>query len=457
MNTDQHHQIAGQVRQALTGLGHCYQTQDGQVVEVAFRSIRANDRWLLLEVDTNRLPRRVSIPALETPSVLTHLSAVVHRPVSRLNTVGLSYCIDLDPQPKQQRSPLPRVVDLPPSPDGLSWAWPFGRDRDGLDVWRSLATTSHLLVGGKSGSGKTSFIHAGLVALLRRHGPDELRLVLVDPKVVELTQYAGLPHLGDLGIATDPGQAAQAASWLAGEVERRQALFASVGARSLRQYNSRDDVDPLPLALGVFDEFIDLSLSWGVKSQPFAELIRVASKGRAFGVLLLLSTQHPRSDVIDSLARENAGVRVALKVDTVHQSRAILGVAGAECIPSAIPGRLGVLGLGDGLRPLQGFHVDDATINATVERWRSATPSPLSSAERSFVEYAVERLDGRFNLQALYDVHKGTDCHLSWRQVRALGQRWELRGWLSPGVDATSARTVTPELLRLTGQGRAAV
>lgn len=438
------HEFATKIRAALTGLGFAYTTKRGDLVEVAYRKLkRAGDRYALLEVDTGRLPPRVSIPDIEAPKVLTHLSAVVGRPVKRLNTIGLTYVIQL--QPPAPAKPWPSRVALPATPpDGLAYGWPFGVTRAGEAVWGDLLKTGHLLIGGKPGSGKSTAINAGLIALLRRHGPDALRLLLVDPKAVELWPYAGIPHLAQ-PVATTPDEAADRVTWLVGELARREAIFKAAGSKSLADFN-RKAVAPLPLLLAVFDEVTDLVLQWGgPKAPPFLELIRVSSKGRAFGIVLLLATQNPKADILDTALRENSGTRVAFKVDTAAQSRSILGQPGADALPHGRPGRCLIAGEDD-LAQLQGFKVEDRDVAALVDHLRAATVSPLADREVALVAFARDHLGGAFKLQALYDHFKGV---WSWRQLAKLGRAWEARGWLTKPVDATSPRLLTEGLLKL--------
>lgn len=443
---------ADRLRRGLTGLGFSYQTKGGYLLEVGFaRLARAGDRWLVCEVDCRNLPPRVNVARLEAPEVLTHLSAICGHPVRRLNTVGLSYVIELRPPPPAK--PLPARVELPDqAPQGLAYAWPFGVDRNGAEVWGDLLKTNHVLVGGKTGAGKSTFVNAGLVALLRAHTPATLHLLMIDPKSVELWPYAGIPHLIRPPI-TDPDEAAEAIAWLVGELGRREALFKAAGAKSLAAYNAQA-VDPLPLLLTVIDEATDLVFAWGgPKSPPLVELIRVSSKGRAFGCLLLLATQNPKAEILNTAITGNMGVRVALKVDTGDHSRVILGRSGAEDLPAGRPGRLVAAGLGGDLRVLQGFAVEENQVADLVDGLRTSEVSPLSAQEADLVVFARDHLDGAFKLSALYDHFRGV---WSWRQLQKVGRQWEVRGWLTRPTDAVSPRFLTPEVLHLVdGRGGA--
>ena len=445
-------EYARRIQKGLTDLGFAYPTKAGDLVEVSFSKVAIRQdaqkvaRYVTVEVDTLRLPPRVSIPRIETPDVLGHLSAIVGKPVSKLNSVGLTFAVILQPPPP--RKPLPRRVDLPrEAPGGLAYPWPFGVDPEGREVWADLAQTGHLLIGGKPGAGKSTFVNAGLVSLLRRHpDPATLAFVMIDPKTVELWPYAGLDHLA-FPVATTPEDAAEAVTWLVGEVARREALFKTAGVKRLADYN-RKAGEPLPLVVAVVDEVTDLVVTWGgPKSPPFGELVRVSSKGRAFGVVLLLATQNPKADILDTAVRENSGVRVGLKVDTLTQSKSILGQAGAELLPHKTPGRLVVVGLeGAGLQVLQGFALDDDDVGDLVAGLKTSPVSPLSRDEADLVVFARDHLGGAFKLADVYDEFKG---RVSYRRLKDLGRQWEARGWLSKPVDAVSPRFLTDDLLRL--------
>ena len=445
-------EYARRIRKGLSDLGFAYETKAGDTVEVSFkrvairRDLAQTPRYVTCEVDTLRLPPRTSVARMETPDVLTHLSAVVGKPVSKLNSIGLTFAVILQAPPPAK--PLPRRVELPiEAPAGLAYPWPFGVDREGREVWADLSKTGHLLIGGKPGAGKSTFVNAGLLSLLRRHpDPSTLALVLIDPKTVELWPYAGLPHLV-APVATTPDEAAAVVTFLVGEVARREALFKAAGVKNLTAYNAQAG-EGLPLLLAVVDEVTDLVVTWGgPKSPPFGELVRVSSKGRAFGVVLLLATQNPKADILDTAVRENSGTRVALKVDTLTQSKSILGRSGAELLPHKTPGRLAVAGLeGSGLQVLQGFAVDDDEVADLVARLKTSTVSPLSDLEDDLVAFARDHLGGAFKLAALGDEFKG---RVSYRKLKDLGRQWEARGWLSKPVDAVSPRFLTDDLLRL--------
>jgi hypothetical protein len=400
----------------------------------------------VLEVDVQRLPPRVSIHKLTSPDTLHHLTAVVGKPVHKLNTTGLTYCIELQPR-GVRRLPTRVHLDLDARPPG-AYMVPIGQGRDRAE-WRSLLDTSHILVGGESRSGKSTWLNALLVALLSTHTPDELRLALVDPKGVEFAPFGGVPHLVQ-PVATTPRTASAVMSWLIAEMDRRQALFAGVYARNLHAYNERvrargEDEAALPLILAVIDEVSDIALQCGLRSAFYQNLIRLSSKGAAFGLILVLAAQNPKAEVLNTLIRGNMSTRIAFRVSGADHSRTILGCGGAQKLPRTIRGRM-MARLDESLVELQGFYVPDEAVLALARRWVEAHAIQLSPVERDLVRYAREELGGAFPIGRLYERFKG---RISYRQLSKLGRRWEHTGWLSPPASVVEARRVTDELWAL--------
>ena len=436
--------IGAKLLASLDRLGFTHQDQDGRVFAVTFRDVTIfGDKFITYEVDVERL-WRIAVTDLAASKVIDHMKAITKRPVAADTRHGLAYAVMLKtPEPPK---PWPGHVALPEPPEDLAYPWPFGVDRNGQAHWGDLLKTGHLLIGGKPGAGKSTAINAGLVSLLRRHSPETLRLVLVDPKAVELSPYAGIPHLA-LPVATKPETAEDVVTWLVNEVERREALFTSAGVKKLTDYNKAKGIAPLPLVLAVIDEVTDLVIQWGgAKSAPFLELVRVASKARAFGVVLCLATQNPKADILDTSLRENTGTRIAFKVDLASHSRVILGQSGAETLPPGRPGRLVTDHDGRGLKMLQGFEIADQQVADLVAQLRDKEPSPFSPIEAALIAFARDRNGGAFNLGDLYVEFKGL---ISWRKLQKLGRQWEARGWLSKPADAVSPRRLTGELQKL--------
>jgi DNA segregation ATPase FtsK/SpoIIIE-like protein len=364
--------------------------------------------------------------------------------VHKLNTTGLTYCVELQPRQKR-RLPTDVKLDLSSRPHG-AYMVPLGQNVDGAE-WRSLFETSHILVGGESRSGKSTWLNAMLVAFLSTYAPQELELALIDPKGVEFTPFDGIPHLVK-PVAITPHQASTVTSWLVAEMDRRRELFSGVYARNLTAYNQRatkSGASTLPLILVVIDEVSDIALQAGLNSTFYKNLIRLSSKGAAFGLILVLATQNPKAEVLNTLIRGNMSTRIAFRVTSSEHSRTILGRSGAQDLPRTIRGRMMVRMEGS-LVQLQGFRVEDEDVLALTRRWVQAGVPTLLPVERAMVVYAQETLDGAFPIQRIYEKFKGQISH---RQLVKLGQRWEHNGWLSPPQSVVDPRRITEELWQI--------
>lgn len=438
-------EAAERIRTALTRLGLCYRTKNDDLIEISYRQLGVvGDQFGVLEVDVQRLPPRVSIGKLTHPETIHHLTAVVGKPVHKLNTTGLTYCIELQPRGKR-RLPTSVELDMRARPMG-DYMIPIGQGLDKAE-WRSLYETSHILVGGESRSGKSTWLNATLTALLSTYTPEMLRLALIDPKGVEFTPFEGIPHLVK-SVATEPHSASVLTSWLVSEMDRRRDLFAGVFARHLRAYNqcvSERGEKPLPLILVVIDEVSDIALQAGLNSEFYRNMIRLSSKGAAFGLIMILATQNPKAEVLNTLIRGNMSTRIAFRVASPEHSRTILGRTGAQELPRTIRGRL--LARMDGaLTELQGFRVPDEAVLALARHWAERDSPTLSELERSLVVYAQEELGGEFPIARIAEAFKGQISH---RQLTKLGRRWEQNGWLTEPASVVEPRRITEALLKM--------
>lgn len=410
--------------------------------------ITDDDQCVIVVLDTRTLPTTVRPTDLEDPRLLAALSEATGADVRALRgrAIGRDFPFGYLVQPRTvMPARLPDRAELGDPPVTLDYPVPFGVDADGQAVWRDLMGLGHLLLGGQPGGGKSTLINAILVSLLRRHGPATLQLTLVDPKAVELSFYRELPHLAR-PVATDAEQAVDVVDFLVAEMTRREQLLVAARVKDLARYNAQA-AEPLPVLLAVFDEVTDLVLTWGgSETEPFRQLTRVASKGRALGIHLLLATQNPKAKILDTAIRELCSLRVAFKVDTALHSKSILGRSGAEQIPPGKPGRMWVGGLSAELAALQGFVVDDDAVSEVVRRWRTGVATPLTEIEARLVLLAAEKLGGDFTINRLFLM---SDRLLPQNKLTKLAKLWEARGWLSEPASATSPRRVTPALLEL--------
>ena len=269
-------------------------------------------------------------------------------------------------------------------PDANDWTLPvgLGKDISGRAVFFDLSEMPHLLVAGTTGSGKSVMLNGLLTSLLLTTDPRQVKMVLIDPKRVELTLFGRVPHL-ITPVVTDVKKAANALGWGVAEMERRYEVLERMGVRSLEGYNDRADV-PMPYVVVVIDELADLMMQAGAKVED--AIIRLAQKARAVGIHLVVATQRPSVDVITGMIKANVPSRIAFAVSSQVDSRVIMDNPGAEAL----------LGMGDMLykpvsaaRPsrVQGAFISEAEVDRVV----SATAEAASGrAEARFVEEVTE-------------------------------------------------------------------
>ena len=267
--------------------------------------------------------------------------------------------------------------DLPQAASPLA-VW-LGKDISGTAVWADLARMPHILIAGTTGSGKSGCINTILTSVLLRATPDEVRMILVDPKRIELGFYESIPHLLT-PVVSNPKQAAAALANVVGEMERRYERMSIFRARGLPEMNralrARGE-HPLPYLLVVIDELADLMM---ISPQEVEDcVIRLAQKSRAVGIHLVLATQRPSVDVITGMIKANVPSRIAFAVSSQTDSRVILDQSGAETL----------LGQGDmlfkplgtsRLQRLQGAYVSEEEIALVVEQCRAQRPQELDES-----------------------------------------------------------------------------
>ncbi|MCO7252059.1 DNA translocase FtsK 4TM domain-containing protein [Pseudoalteromonas sp. Ps84H-4] len=294
-----------------------------------------------------------------------------HREIVRLSEVINA--------PKFESNPSPLTMVL-------------GKDIAGEPVCADLGKMPHLLVAGTTGSGKSVGVNVMILSLLYKSGPDDVRMIMIDPKMLELSVYEGIPHLL-CEVVTDMKEAANALRWCVGEMERRYKLMSALGVRNLKGYNQKvldakeaghpildplfkdtdgmadgpEELGKLPSIVVVIDEFADMMMIVGKKVEEL--IARIAQKARAAGIHLVLATQRPSVDVITGLIKANIPTRMAFQVSSKIDSRTILDQQGAE----------NLLGMGDMLYlppgtsvpvRVHGAFVDDHEVHAVVDDWK---------------------------------------------------------------------------------------
>nr|MDQ6915862.1 FtsK/SpoIIIE domain-containing protein [Actinomycetota bacterium] len=281
------------------------------------------------------------------------------------------------------------VFQEPPADWSPLTVW-LGKDIPGRAIGADLTKMPHLLVAGTTGSGKSGCVNAMLSSILLRATPHQVRLVLVDPKQVELTHYESIPHLLT-PVITSPRMAANALGNLVREMEQRYGLMSLARTRSLPELNrarAKRNEPPLPYVLCVIDELADLMMVAPADVED--SIIRLAQKARAVGIHLVLATQSPRVDVITGMIKANVPSRIAFAVSSQTDSRVILDQNGAETLLGA--GDLLFSPVGSSkLQRIQGAYIDERQIADLTEHWRRQGEPEF---HEELLEEVVEEGDG---------------------------------------------------------------
>jgi S-DNA-T family DNA segregation ATPase FtsK/SpoIIIE len=301
------------------------------------------------------------------------------------HTMGLEI-----PNPKRQ---IVRLTEILGSKAYNDMASPLtvtlGKDIAGNPVVADLGKMPHLLVAGTTGSGKSVGVNAMILSLVYKSDPGAVRMIMVDPKMLELSVYEGIPHLL-APVVTDMKQAAAALNWCVAEMERRYKLLSAVGVRNLAGYNQKvrdakkagtplthpfsltpdnpEPLEPMPMIVVIIDELADMMMVVGKKVEEL--IARLAQKARAAGIHLILATQRPSVDVITGLIKANIPTRIAFQVSSKIDSRTILDQMGAETLLGQ--GDMLYLPPGTGLpQRVHGAFVSDAEVHRVVEYLKS--------------------------------------------------------------------------------------
>ena len=311
-----------------------------------------------------------------------------------VETVPGKSCMALElPNPKRQTVRLSEIVGSKVYHDMASpLTVVLGKDIGGQPVVADLAKMPHLLVAGTTGSGKSVGINAMILSLLYKAEPDRVRLIMVDPKMLELSIYEGIPHLL-APVVTDMKHAANALNWCVAEMDKRYKLMAAVGVRNLSGYNKAvlearkaetpltnpfsitpenpEPLDTLPYIVVIVDELADMMMVVGKKVEEL--IARLAQKARAAGIHLILATQRPSVDVITGLIKANVPTRIAFQVSSKIDSRTILDQMGAENLLGM--GDMLYLAPGTGLPVrVHGAFVADEEVHKVVDHLKRVGP-----------------------------------------------------------------------------------
>lgn len=277
-------------------------------------------------------------------------------------------------------------------------AFALGEDITGNTVVGRLNDMPHLLIAGSTGSGKSVCVNCIIMSLLYNAAPDELKLVFIDPKMVELTVYNGIPHLLT-PVVTNPKKASVVLRWMVTEMEKRYKLFSDTGVRDIRRYNQAAE-EKLPYIVIIIDELADLMMVAPVEVED--SICRLAQMARAAGMHLIVATQRPSVDVVTGVIKANIPSRIAFAVSSQADSRTILDIGGAEKL----------LGKGDMLffpvgavKPyrVQGAYVSDNDIETTVNFIKEQVISTDNSQEINEMEISMEEAEQDYGDELFWD------------------------------------------------------
>lgn len=326
---------------------------------------------------------RISSYADDIAMALAAVSVRIEAPIPGKSAVGVEV-----PNVKKEVVHLRDVLESPEALKATSrLAVGLGKDNSGKYIVADLASMPHVLIAGQTGSGKSVCINAIIISILYRATPDEVKMILIDPKMVELNAYNSIPHLL-VPVVTDPKKAASALDWAVAEMTRRYKTFAEHGAKNIQSYNQKlpPDEKPMPQIVLIVDELADLMMT---APRDVEEAInRLAQLARAAGIHLVIATQRPSVDIITGVIKANIPTRIAFTVASGVDSRTILDSYGAE----KLLGRGDMLYLpSDRNKPLriQGAWVSESEVQKVVDAVSNVQPAQFDEEILEHMENAV--------------------------------------------------------------------
>lgn len=305
--------------------------------------------------------------------------------------VGMPLLLGMDvPNPEQETVPLPRILSSTTAGEMPKTAFGLGKNMYGKIIMPDLTKMPHLLIAGTTGSGKSVCINTIICSLLLRNSPDEVQFIMIDPKMVELSGYNGIPHL-IMPVITDMRLAMESLENVVDIMEGRYAKLMATGTRNIDSYNKLEDesIAKMPRIVVIIDEMADLMMTNDKEVEDY--IIRIAQKARACGIHLVVATQRPERTVITGLIKANIPSRIAFMVRAKVDSRIILDEAGAEKL----------LGRGDMLylpvgqsapERIQGCWIDDDSIEKIVEHLIISTPKSMKVEKEENIKDTPEKI-----------------------------------------------------------------
>jgi hypothetical protein len=427
-------ELARLMSQKLGQLGLDYMfSLDGRKVRrfPKFAAVEISPDQYRFKIDSQRLPRDVSELDITKEEVIKGLECTTGKTIQcHLSEGGLWILMD---RLSGLRN-IPRLVDysdtinLMTSKDGLLVVpLGLGENRKQIKMDFQNETTAHFLVGGTTGAGKTNTIHAMICTLIQRD-PHEVRLILVDLKQIEFTQYSGIPHL-ERPIVTEPSDVLPLVKEIWTEVQRRMALLRETrGINHVREYNRlHRPSERLPYIIVVVDELAVIMLDRTLKHKAEIEsyLARIASVGRASGIHLVLATQRPDKNVLTPLITANFPARIGLACASVYDSMTVIG-NGDACFKEAVPPGRAIISYGRHRTPFQVAYIRDSIrrklIDDALEGKIGAQKMFHDVTMDELARYALAYFGGEFKKQRIWE--QFVDRGMSYPEVNDLAERY---------------------------------
>ena len=296
---------------------------------------------------------------------------------------------------------LGSLINYPEFAESGQLSFAVGRDVTGEPMFANIAKMPHLLVAGSTGSGKSVTIHSIILSLLYKNSPRTLKLIMIDPKRVELSVYSGIPHL-IAPVVTQSKKSMGVFRWALNEMDKRYELFERAGSRDLASYNKKNPKEALPYVVIVVDELADLMSTYGKEVE--GSIVRLAQMARATGIHLILSTQRPSVEVVTGLIKANIPARIALQVASQIDSRTILDMSGAEKL---LGGGDMLVAAGEKPKRIQGAFVSEEEIQKVAQFIREQNKDIIGE-EVSFDAKPVASDEGGVG-DGLFDAFSGGD------------------------------------------------
>ena len=405
-------------------------------------------RYLGFWLDEARL-YHLDLDVLSSKRYTDRLALAVRKPVFALRdpALGFMYVVQLAARPASSAPVAARLpervsLDLSTRPAGDLYI-PLGVTLSG-PRWIDLGKPLHILIGGLTQHGKSSFEQAALLSIASAASPARVQFAIVDPKG-EFVHWYQSPHLF-APVARDIDSAVRLLATLTDELTRRRGLFEAALCRNLAGYNAQT-TQPLPVIVVIVDEFVDLAATGGKRN--FIPLLKsLSSKAASYGIRLIMSATSTKTDVIDSVLRQQCDLRIAFRCTDRYQSEAILGDGQRGGVGLAGPGRLLAVLAGEAIEA-QGYYVDDVQLAAAAvhlaRRWTPAAPVKpvldLTPDQKQLVLHALQHLGGYFKLRELSREFYGTQTPR--QELRDLANQWEKSGLLLPAAAVNASRQIS--------------